>query len=1211
MYNKKHLIFGLNTDDAEVLLDPKEYLGALNIRFVTSENGAVGRVTNIEGNALKNTTVNNSGATTTFVLPDGINTVIGSLEDSANNRVFFFVKNPNIVSGSYSHAIYCYDSKTDLIYTVIKDSQMAEGLQFDKYIHSIDILGSILSWTDNKRDPKSINADAAIKANHPTYVASYAYTFPIPYTASTVIKRPPIFRLSIEKYYDGTYNNNYLRNSSFKFMYQYTYKDGQVSALSTQSALVPFSSTAQNSNAVRITFSLNEKIPDDVQYIDIVVKFNDETGASIVKTYDKDKDAAAIAAHNAGTTALQWVFYNDEIGVNLDDVQSINSFDGVPLLSNTLTYAKNRLFLANNTTGYDTPKSNALSANVGQTQIAITGDVVGIVKSQTISTRNKYNTMLGSNIFYYVYVDGHSPCIYIFDRYKDYIAPQWPTTLNAADATAVLYSETQLIYWITSHYQPFDTNYAWEPQYYYNTNYTYITAYSNQVTIHIAADAVPDQLFLKSGSSYKLSIAFYDRYRRKCGVVDTSTNAAAKVSVPTRTSSQTSFHSSISWTLDSTNRLTEIPDWAYYYQIHVTKSLATRFFLQDYSAGFFYTKKTDTGYDHTSNTFSSSNTYATSIDLGRANAGGRGYAYQEGDLCRLTFASGEQVLTVLGVDGTKVMLSPYDFGNTNTNDLLFEIFTPYKPSTTEPMYEVGEVMNVINPGSSSRDYEIKTGTIAGDTYALGVNYGSHAYVIEAMNQNANYWKIWATGTGWSNIVTKLGRTVKKDSIQFSNVIIPGTKVNGLNTFEVLNETELPLELNGVQRLILTNKVQAEGTIMLAIGGNETASLYLGESQIFDATGESFIAKSTNVIGQVNVLRGSYGTINPESAFGWQGMVYWFDANKGSVVRYDVNGLFPISDYKMRKYFLKVGQYVVANGSSVLMGIDPFNKEILISIPRTNPVVQNEWLSDMVLSTSTAAFNITGTSQDVSVTLIPGREYVISGNNTVSVSYNGQTVLSSGVATRFIAVPNVSTITVSASSPTSGSLNVTEYLRNYYNMNDGQETLLAFSPILNKWTSKYSYSPESITYCINRLVTFKNGGFWIHNSSVYNNFYGVQFDSIIAFPHNEAGNSIKSYDTVAIEGDCPDRVHVRTETPFVQSSDLIAGDFVDHEGVKYSSIYRDRLSPNATGTPEQRLFTGDKMRGEIAKFAIYFDRPSTKKEIKFVNINFDQSKGQTV
>jgi hypothetical protein len=145
---------------------------------------------------------------------------------------------------------------------------------------------------------------------------------------------------------------------------------------------------------------------------------------------------------------------------------------------------------------------------------------------------------------------------------------------------------------------------------------------------------------------------------------------------------------------------------------------------------------------------------------------------------------------------------------------------------------------------------------------------------------------------------------------------------------------------------------------------------------------------------------------------------------------------------------------------------------------------------------------------------------------------------------------------------------------------------------------------------NRLISFYNGIPYVHNGPI-NNFYGRVYDSAVAIVHSEGGNSIKVYKYLSVEGDTPDYVHIRTEIPYVQSTDILKDEFVIREGVNYAAIKRDRLSPNVTGTYDSKMFTGDQMRGEVAKIMIVYKAPTTKKSIKFIDIDFDLSIGQTV
>lgn len=246
---------------------------------------------------------------------------------------------------------------------------------------------------------------------------------------------------------------------------------------------------------------------------------------------------------------------------------------------------------------------------------------------------------------------------------------------------------------------------------------------------------------------------------------------------------------------------------------------------------------------------------------------------------------------------------------------------------------------------------------------------------------------------------------------------------------------------------------------------------------------------------------------------------------------------------------------------------------------------------------------------INISVVPGREYQVSSPQLASISvlYNGMQIGGTGYNNRFIALAGVNTLVIVSNAALTGTVTVTEYMRNFYDPLDGQGGVVAFN---EKWTGIYGFRPEWMGAVGNRLVTFIAGIPYIHNGPK-NTFYEYVQDSVVAFPHNEAGNVIKTYDAFAMEGITPDNVHVRTEVPYVQSSDLVAGDFSNKEGVKYAAIYRDRLSPNTSGTVIDKLYKGDPMRGEVGKFQVVFSQPSSIKSWKFVNINYTPSTGQKV
>lgn len=246
---------------------------------------------------------------------------------------------------------------------------------------------------------------------------------------------------------------------------------------------------------------------------------------------------------------------------------------------------------------------------------------------------------------------------------------------------------------------------------------------------------------------------------------------------------------------------------------------------------------------------------------------------------------------------------------------------------------------------------------------------------------------------------------------------------------------------------------------------------------------------------------------------------------------------------------------------------------------------------------------------ITATIVPDITYKISCAQPVRVFYMGQQVYGTGYSGVFIASTSVHLV-IESDTTFSSVLYVTEIMTNFYDQYDGTGGVYAFQNAVDRWTSKYGFRPEWMSNVANRFVTFKDGFPYIHNGPI-NTFYGQVQPSAIAGVHSEAGNTVKVYDSIGIEGDTPTRAHIRTESPYVQSTDVVDSEFIVKEGVKYAGIKRDRLSPNVAGGYNVALWKGDKMRGEVGKFIIYYLSAATKKALKFVNIGFNGSTGQTV
>lgn len=217
----------------------------------------------------------------------------------------------------------------------------------------------------------------------------------------------------------------------------------------------------------------------------------------------------------------------------------------------------------------------------------------------------------------------------------------------------------------------------------------------------------------------------------------------------------------------------------------------------------------------------------------------------------------------------------------------------------------------------------------------------YGYSAEAMNPSDDYFLNWIQITGRPNLVPDdVSAQNKLTGIVFSETKIPGSKVNGLSKFSALDEDRLDDATGPLRTLNITSKTQSTGTVMLAISENETTSIYLGESQLQQASsGSQFLSVTKGVIGTKNSLQGSFGTTHPESVVINEGKAYWFDLKNATVVKYDSNGLKAIGDVKMKTYFKEKSDIIVSDiiDKFIPATYDSFNNEYIITLPQTGEV----------------------------------------------------------------------------------------------------------------------------------------------------------------------------------------------------------------------------------------------------------------------------------
>ena len=104
----------------------------------------------------------------------------------------------------------------------------------------------------------------------------------------------------------------------------------------------------------------------------------------------------------------------------------------------------------------------------------------------------------------------------------------------------------------------------------------------------------------------------------------------------------------------------------------------------------------------------------------------------------------------------------------------------------------------------------------------------------------------------------------------------------------------------------------------------------------------------------------------------------------------------------------------------------------------------------------------------------------------------------------------------------GTYNVTlNSLNSEWSTKLGNKTTISFNEGLNGWSSRKSYTPENGISLNTKLYTFDNGLIYEHGkNTLYNSFYGVQYNSSITLLSNSDFNSVKGFKTINYTGSEP-------------------------------------------------------------------------------------------
>lgn len=726
-----------------------------------------------------------------------------------------------------------------------------------------------------------------------------------------LIKRPGVFPIIFHNEVDEFSPNVYLREAQFQFAYAYRYDNNERSAISSFSKMT---SIEDNISAYIINKPEQEQVPSYADKVDIYVRAGNIGVWKRFKTLD--------VADFTSTMDLRFLGVTSEA---IDSRYSSNQFDYVPLTASAIEVTDGRILIGN--------YSDALGD----------GAAPPIVEVKRTNT----DISIYANYVFGAFGLGFR---WMSPGTKGYIDGSDNIVLDATSRHMIFKSLTE---WtdtveITSEFMAFkpSTN-SWIRYQVLPDFFTIDTEVNANFTGEIEHDAnlagwVHSRNKPWSGlGSQAVGIAYFDDWMRTRGVEAYDTFDSSK-----------NYGNTAQYASPTVRISGAAPSWAKYYKVLVTKNLDVDWFIRMKTSHVFYeyidsenTTKHSPAIDSVISGFNSSMIRLLVFDISDFISKGYTYTFNEGDV---VIYRGSH-LKITGSSGQFIYTESYEqLDDPTDSSEVITIYSPSKKSDNLLFYEVGIVRPVTdffsgvivftpkeNNEATDEDVELpvysipsqaRIGVIEGDCEQ--VSHDAVAYFTPTDNRidatgtmtsaspsgsaSASYLmqvsrflpitSVWNTNIGKPLPLQNENQLTKQNYIRHSGRLIQNTKLNEINYFHGLDFKDTPYEYGAITTLQRTSKMEAEGDVVLVICEVEAASIYISENLITDSQGRQLSVASDKVIGTIRPLKGGFGCKHKKSIVPFDGSVYWWSDNRKAAVRYNLNGLFPISKYKARSYF---------------------------------------------------------------------------------------------------------------------------------------------------------------------------------------------------------------------------------------------------------------------------------------------------------------------
>ncbi|MBC8437143.1 hypothetical protein H8D85_02345 [bacterium] len=703
----------------------------------------------------------------------------------------------------------------------------------------------------------------------------------------------------------------------------------------------------------------------------------------------------------------------------------------------------------------------------------------------------------------------------------------------------------------------------------------------------------------KTGANHRFGLVYYDRGNRSSSVKLSNTSS---VYIPRIAESGFNGTWSIGWEINH-----DPPVWATHYQWVYGGNTLANDFISFVTGGFYdgtFAAHIPTPPSQIASGDYSGNILLdiTNIKRFRNSEGGiLSYDWEEGDIIRFVRDAQDNALPnnqdwefkVLGVVGqTEGMPSIDVSGNlqggsnssgvflnedreylvlsreaaltpllntVNANAATFqnytiEIYSPSKRVEEEDIlyYEFGQkydISNGLHDGETQDQTQINgvagtgaTGTFTrGDVYLrLRASKSSKPFTPVESFHSSDLFKSDYYDKGRPNALLEDFKQTRKHSTCFySEQYIANTHINGLSSFfPDVSFQEFERSYNSIQKL------HSRDNQLIIFQEDKVSKSLVNRNIIYNIDGSGNVATSDTVLSQTVPYLGNYGICrNPESFAANGNKMYFVDIKRGVVLRLSLDGMTPISEYKMKDYFTDKCE-------EILKYYNPKTYNIfgVYDAKFGEYVVAFDWIRVKTGSEPGGG----GGGQGAKLALPPSPP-VFNSSTTYTVLMDRETV--------------------------------------------------GFCEYSNRWNSFYSFYPEMMVESGVGFVSFYNGALWHHNrgldlsdNPLYNAWYGYGVTSELTLVSNDAPSNNKIYNAISEEADDVWSVIVNTKNG--QTTNLIKTDFDTKENIHYSQLYNDTNSPGG-------LLEGDKIRNTSALFKLWTNI-NTLTRLFAVNFNITPS-----